>query len=232
VQALLAHADPQRMAPHMEGYRYQVLTPSYDGVAQRWVLIYSKHRRSQAQYSVHKQLRKQSEKEAEAFKKLCHATFACEADAQQALATFEGVQAIALHAFTIRAKPRYDKQGRPGPDIPPAQVVYQLEGMVASSFYLKKPERIMAWLTVITACLLVYSVLDYHIRTALKEKEATFPNHKGQPIQNSTARWVFQYFVGIHLPLIPGEWPLILNFTEEHQKLLQLLGQSYERFSS
>jgi transposase len=103
---------------------------------------------------------------------------------------------------------------------------------LASSLYLKKPERIMALLMVMTVCLLVYAALEYCIRKTLKDHEATFPNQKGQPIQNPTARWVFQSFVGIHLLLIPGQWPLVLNLTEEHQQLLRLLGEPYERFYS
>jgi transposase len=99
----------------------------------------------------------------------------------------------------------------------------------ASSLYLKKPERVMALLMVMTVCLLVYAALEYRIRQALKENEATFPNQKGQSIQNPTARWVFHYFVGIHLLLLPGQWPLVLNLTEEHQQLLRLLGKPYER---
>jgi hypothetical protein len=59
---------------------------------------------------------------------------------------------------------------------------------LASALYLKKPERIMALLMVMTVCLLVYAALEYRIRQALKEQGATFPNHKGQPVQNPTAR--------------------------------------------
>jgi transposase len=103
---------------------------------------------------------------------------------------------------------------------------------LAASHYLKKPERIMALLLVMTVCLLVYTALAYRIRKALKEHDATFPHETGKPIQNSTARWVFQYFVGIHLLLTPGQWPLVLNLTEEHQHLLQLLGKPSERFYS
>ena len=40
----------------------------------------------------------------------------------------------------------------------------------------------MALLMVMTVCLLVYAALEYRIRTALKEHEATFPDQKGQPI--------------------------------------------------
>jgi transposase len=101
---------------------------------------------------------------------------------------------------------------------------------LASSLYLKKPERIMALLMVMTVCLLVYAALEYRIRQALKEHRATFPNQKGKPVQNPTARWVFHYFVGIHLLLIPQQWPIVVNLTEEHHHLLQLLGDRYAWF--
>ena len=101
---------------------------------------------------------------------------------------------------------------------------------LASSLSLKKPERIMALLMVMTVCLLVYAALEYRIRTVLKEHEATFPDQKGKRIQNPTARWVFHYFVGIHVLYIPGQGLLILNLTDEHQHLLQLLGKRYAWF--
>ena len=101
---------------------------------------------------------------------------------------------------------------------------------MAASLYLKKPERIMALLMVMTVCLLVYAALEYRIRNALQDHGATFPNQKGHPVQHPTARWVFQYFVGIHVLLIPGQWPVVLNLTEEHPQLLKLLGKPYERF--
>ena len=70
---------------------------------------------------------------------------------------------------------------------------------LASSFSRKKPERIMALLMVMTVGLLVYAALEYRIRTALKAHDPTFPDQKGNPIQHPTARWVFHYFVGIHV---------------------------------
>jgi transposase len=101
---------------------------------------------------------------------------------------------------------------------------------LASSLYLKKPERIMALLMVMTVCLLVYAALEYRIRMVLKEHEATFPDQKGKRIQNPTARWVFHYFIGIHVLYIPGQGLMILNLTDEHQHLLQLLGKRYAWF--
>ena len=284
-QAVLSHADPQAMAPLQEGYRYQALTSTYAGVAQRWVLIYSEPRQPQAQRTVDKQLHKQSDQECKAFQRLCRTPFACEADARQALATFEqALQTTFLATSTVHVKPRYGKRGRPKQDMPPDQVVYHIDGalasslvarqaridqhscfilatnelddsqlppskllagykgqvhaergfrflkdpqFLASSLYLKKPERIMALLMVMTVCLLVYAALEYRIRQALQANDATFPNQKGQRVQNPTARWVFHYFVGIHLLSIAGQWPLVLNLTEEHGNLLKLLGKPY-----
>ena len=218
-------------------------------------------------------------------RKLCATTVACEADARQALLTFaQDLHATFLSASTVRAQPRYGKRGRPGPDARPAQVVYQIDGalasartsrqalidqhgcfilatneldtthlppqevlegykgqvhaargfrflkdpqLLASSLYLKQPERIMALVMVLTVCLLVYAALEYRSRTALKDHEATFPNQQGQRIQQPTARWVFHYFVGIHLLCQAGQWPIVLNLTGEHQHLLRLLGQPY-----
>ena len=83
-QAMLAQADLQTMAPLTDGYRYHLLSSTYGGVAQRWVLLYSAHRHPQAQHTVGRQLRKQGEQEVQAFQQLCRTTFACEADAQRA----------------------------------------------------------------------------------------------------------------------------------------------------
>jgi transposase len=130
---VLAQAQPETMAVLPEGYRSAVLVSMYGGVAQRWVLLYSEHRQPQAQRTVDKQWRKHGDREVKAFKKLCRTAFACEADAQQALARFaEGLQATSLHASTVHPKPRYGKRGRPGPCTQPDQVVSYIEGALAS----------------------------------------------------------------------------------------------------
>jgi transposase len=287
-QEVLAQAQPATMPPLQEGYRARSLLSTYGGVAQRWVLIYSEQRQPQAQRTVDKQWRKQSDHEVQAFKRLGRTAFACEADAHQALAQFaHDVQATFLHASTICPTPRYGKRGRPGSGAQPDQLVSYIAGalasrrtdrrarvdqqscfilatneldegqlssqavlngykgqaqaergfrflkdpqFLASSLYLKKPQRIMALLMVMTVCLLVYAALEYRIRTVLKEHGATFPDQKSKRIQNPTARWVFHYFVGIHVLYIPGQGLLILNLTDEHWHLLQLLGKRYAWF--
>lgn len=99
---------------------------------------------------------------------------------------------------------------------------------LASSLYLKKPERIMALLMVMTLCLLVYAALEYRIRQALQGKQEAFPDQKGRPSQQPTARWIFHVFVGIHVLLGAGATPLVLNLNASHQLVLKLLGTSYE----
>lgn len=76
---------------------------------------------------------------------------------------------------------------------------------LAASLYLKKPERIMALLMVMTVCLLVYAALEYRIRQSLEAYESTFPDQRGKRTATPTARWVFHYFVGIHLLYLPEQ---------------------------
>ena len=289
-QDALAHADPGTMEPLGEGYRDHLLTSTYGGVAQRWMLCYAAHRQPQAQRSVDKHWLKQSESAAKAWQKLCRTPFACAADAQHALAPLvHGLQTASLPEGTIHPRPCDGKRGRPRPGAPPTQVVYHISGaltsslaahealvapqscfilatnaldehrlppqallagytgqqhaergfrflknpcFLASSLYLKKPERIMALLMVMTVCLLVYAALEYRIRKALKDHEATFPHQQGELVQNPTARWVFQSFVGIHLLRIRGEGAFVLHLNAQHLHLLRLLGRSYEAFYS
>src|SRR5262245_43105935 len=216
-----AQADPQTMVPLREGYRFRVVSSTYGGVAQRWVLLYSEPRQPQAQRTVDTQWRKQSDREVRAFKRLCRTTFACEADAQQALTSFAaGLQTTVLHASTVCPTLHYGKRGRPGTGAQPDQIVYHITGaltsqltdhrarvdqqrcfilatneldeeqlsaqavldgykgqaraergfrflkdpqFLASSLSLKKLERIMALLMVMTGCVLVYAAIEFGI---------------------------------------------------------------------
>lgn len=53
---------------------------------------------------------------------------------------------------------------------------------LASTLFLKKVERIMVLLMVMTLCLLVYAALEHRTPTALAEHEASVPDQKGKPI--------------------------------------------------
>ncbi|NJO15407.1 MAG: IS1634 family transposase [Thioploca sp.] len=70
---------------------------------------------------------------------------------------------------------------------------------MASTRFLKSPQRIMALMMVMTLSLLVYAALEHRIRQTLKTHHQTFPNQTGQSITSPTARWIFQFFSGTHL---------------------------------
>jgi len=103
---------------------------------------------------------------------------------------------------------------------------------MASTLFLKSPKRIMALMMVMTLCLLVYAALEYRIRQVLDEHNKTFPNQKGEAIQNPTSRWVFQFFSGIHILVINKLSELVLNLNEYQLLLLRLLGKDYEQLYS
>jgi len=103
---------------------------------------------------------------------------------------------------------------------------------MASTLFLKSPERIMALMMVMTLCLLVYAALEHRIRQSLIQAQQTFPNQVGQMISNPTARWVFQFFSGIHVLIIEHMQTLILGINQYHWLLLKLLGEPYEKIYS
>ena len=100
---------------------------------------------------------------------------------------------------------------------------------LANTLYLKKVERIMALLMVMTICLLVYAALEHRIRSTLSKHQATIPDQKGKPTSNPTARWVFELFLDVHLLQITNHsiHTLTLNLKAELRSLLKLLGDSY-----
>lgn len=102
--------------------------------------------------------------------------------------------------------------------------------IVASSLFVQKPQRMMAILMIMTLCLLVYSALEYVTRTLLKEKDLTFNNQLGKPIQNPTMRWIFECFEGIHILHLPDNQKVVLNLKERHRTIINLLGKNYWKY--
>ena len=100
---------------------------------------------------------------------------------------------------------------------------------MANTLFLKSPKRIMALMMIMTLCLLIYGALEYRIRQSLQQHQQTFPTQLGTTTAKPTARWVFQFFAGIHVLLIDNCRDVILNCNEYHQQLLKLLGERYVR---
>ena len=100
---------------------------------------------------------------------------------------------------------------------------------MANTLFLKSPKRIMALMMIMTLCLLIYGALEYRIRQSLQQHQQTFPTQLGTTTAKPTARWVFQFFAGIHVLLIDSCREVILNSNIYHQQLLKLLGERYVR---
>jgi len=98
---------------------------------------------------------------------------------------------------------------------------------MANTLFLKSPKRIMALMVIMTLCLLVYSALEYRIRQTLVQHQKTFPSQSGSVTAKPSARWVFQFFAGIHLLLINDIQRIVLNCNAPHLMLLKLLGERY-----
>ncbi len=103
---------------------------------------------------------------------------------------------------------------------------------LASSVFVKKPERIMAIAFLMVVCLLVYKLAEVRIRQRLATTGQTVPNQLKRPTARPTMRWLFHCFEGIDLLAVrspTGEWlPSILRLSDLHRLVLHLLGPAYE----
>ena len=90
----------------------------------------------------------------------------------------------------------------------------------------------MALLMVMTLSLLMYSLAEMRIRSALKDKEQHIWNQKKKPTNNPTVRWVFMIFEDVLL-LYTRKGQRIdkqaMNIREEHRIVLRCLGTVYEK---
>ena len=95
---------------------------------------------------------------------------------------------------------------------------------LSDTMFIKSPKRIEAMLMIMTL-----SLLKYKIQRELKVQNTTFPNQLGKPVQNPTARWVFENFFAIHLLLV-SNYEQIIGLNERHRLILALLGNPYMQF--
>ena len=102
----------------------------------------------------------------------------------------------------------------------------------AESLYLKSPKRIMALLMVMTLSLLMYSLAEMRIRSALKEKKRSIWDQKNKKTARPTVRWVFMIFEDVLL-LYTRKGQSIekqaMNIREEHRIVLECLGPPFEK---
>jgi transposase len=104
---------------------------------------------------------------------------------------------------------------------------------LASSVFVKKPERIVALSLVMVLCLLVYRLAEHRLREQLVATGQTVPNQLKQPTDRPTMRWIFQCFEGVSLvtferPQGPPHWELA-NLEPLHEQVSALLGPDCQK---
>ncbi|AFY50006.1 transposase [Nostoc sp. PCC 7524] len=90
----------------------------------------------------------------------------------------------------------------------------------ADSIFLKSPERIESLAMIMGLCLLVYTLAQRQIRTALRKSQSTIKNQLGKSTDRPTLRWIFQCFQSIHLVKFKNE-KHISNWNPERDFILE-----------
>ncbi len=104
---------------------------------------------------------------------------------------------------------------------------------LASSIFVKKPERVIALSLVRVLCLLVDRLAEHLLRRQLMATEQTLPNQVNKPTNRPTMRWIFHCFEGIdllHIRIGPRWQTQVLGLQALHQRVLRLLGPAYSQF--
>ncbi|MEG4841402.1 IS1634 family transposase [Microcoleus sp. B9-D4] len=92
----------------------------------------------------------------------------------------------------------------------------------ADSIFLKSPERIESLGMIMGLCLLVYTLAQRQIRSALKASQSKIKNQLGKPTDRPTLRWIFQCFPSIHLVRFDRE-TRVSNSSQQREFILNLL---------
>jgi transposase len=103
---------------------------------------------------------------------------------------------------------------------------------LASSVFVKKPERVIALSFIMVLCLLVYRLAEHLLRSQLVATQQTIPNQVNKPTNRPTMRWVFQCFEGIdllHIRIGSRFQTQVLGLQALHQQILRLLGPTYSQ---
>ena len=122
------------------GYSACWVDSDYAGVKQRWLLVRSEQATKREQATLKKNLLKNTTEEQKQFQKLCQKCFACQKDAEQALADFRKrlslteIENVSIHKGAV-----YSGKGRPKKGQQPDSYEYRLSGQVIT--LLKKVEE-------------------------------------------------------------------------------------------
>ena len=101
-----------------------------------------------------------------------------------------------------------------------------------SSFFVKKPSRIMGLLFIMTLSLLVYSIAQRRLRNYLKNNNEQLPNQIKQPTESPTLRWIFQLMEGVNIVTLFLEGKrrkFVEGLTDLKQKIIKCFGYAVQK---
>ena len=104
-----------------------------------------------------------------------------------------------------------------------------------ASIFLKKPERIVALMMIMTLCLMVYSFAQYDLRCALEKHDETIPNQNGKPTKKPTMKWVHRLFHGVQVLRIRTKnffQELVINLNDVLKTIIGYFGAHAMRIYS
>lgn len=101
--------------------------------------------------------------------------------------------------------------------------------MFTSSLFVKKPERIMGLLMVMTLALLVYAIAQRRLHKVLEEFQETIPNQIRKETSRPTLRWIFQLLDGIELVEMHVKktiYTVVSGLTDFRKRILSYFGNT------
>jgi transposase len=290
VQERLDTLDGWQSSPDGTRHWWSRELPDLAQGPERWIVVRTQEGEERARATLVRQADRDQVTWAKRLWHLGNQTFACQPDAEAALAkTCQRLPPWFVVASHVTAHPTYATPGRPRKDTAPTRQAWQIQAtltrdpaalerealrraaflvgtnlldvaawpdeavialyreqsvaergfaflkdplFLASSVFVKRPERIMALAFIMTLCLLVYKLAEMRVRQQLAATGLTVPDQVRKPTARPTLRWLFQCFEGIdlHHTLHPGGTRAteVLRLTPVHRLVLRLLGPAYE----
>lgn len=126
----LQSVTTEEMVQLHDGYAIHPTTSQYGGVEQRWLVVYSEQAEQRELKQLDKRVARAASQAEKALKALQSQDFACEKDAQQAVA--KAAKKLTWHQVTATYQPikKYAQPGRPRKGAQPQVVGWQVEATV------------------------------------------------------------------------------------------------------
>lgn len=117
-----------------KGYRFCVVCSTYAGIKQQWVVVESLQRMEADLKTVAKKIENALNEQGKALKSLINKSFACEADALNAVGVFEKtLKYHNLSELQIVSQPHYLQRGRPNPDQQPTHYSWHIQATLVEN---------------------------------------------------------------------------------------------------